>query len=53
MKTLNEVIKAHEICVQNLDCIDCPYYNEPADSPKWGCALCGECPKDTLFYLVL
>ena len=51
MKTLNEVIKAHEICVQNLDCIDCPYCDEPADSPKWGCALCGECPKDALFYL--
>ena len=37
MKTLNEVIKAYEICMSDGDeCNDCPYTDEMGEPKCWG-----------------
>ena len=49
MKTLNEVIKAYEYCVDNkyMDCRGCPYENK-----EYGeAACCDDDKKDALHYL--
>ena len=52
MKTLDEVIKAYEIClnINETSCRDCPYTEFNAEG-KWACSLCGDCTEDVLHYL--
>ena len=52
MKTLDEVIKAYEIClnINETSCRGCPYTEFNAEG-KWACSLCGNCTEDTLSYL--
>ena len=52
MKTLDEVIKAYEIClnINETSCRDCPYTEFNAEG-KWACSLCGNCTEDVLQYL--
>lgn len=50
MKTLDEVIKAYEICTEEQPCSLCPYIKSDANG-KWACALCGDCTFDALHYL--
>ena len=50
MKTLDEVIKAYEICLNEECCDDCPYTEHDAEG-RWACSLCGDCPRDALHYL--
>lgn len=52
MKTLDEVIKAYEIClnIKETSCRDCPYTEFNAEG-KWACSLCGDCTEDALSYL--
>ena len=52
MKTLDEVIKAYEIClnINETSCRDCPYTEFNAEG-KWACSLCGDCTEDALHYL--
>lgn len=52
MKTLDEVIKAYEICLNDNEtsCHDCPYTEFNAEG-KWACSLCGDCTEDALHYL--
>ena len=52
MKTLKEVIKAYEIClnINETSCHDCPYTEFDAEG-KWACSLCGDCTEDALHYL--
>ena len=52
MKSLDEVIKAYEIClnINETSCRDCPYTEFNAEG-KWACSLCGDCTEDALHYL--
>ena len=50
MKTLEEVIKAYEICTQEQNCVGCPY-TETDINGKWACSLCGDCTRDAHQYL--
>lgn len=52
MKTLDEVIKAYEIClnINETSCRGCPYTEFNAEG-KWACSLCGDCTEDALYYL--
>lgn len=52
MKSLDEVIKAYEIClnINETSCRDCPYTEFNAEG-KWACSLCGDCIEDALHYL--
>ena len=50
MKTLDEVIKAYEICTQEQNCSYCPYVETDING-KWACSLCGDCTRDALEYL--
>ena len=50
MKTLDEVIKAYEICTQEQSCSLCPYIESDTNG-KWACSLCGDCTHDALHYL--
>jgi hypothetical protein len=52
MKTLDEVIKAYEIClnINETSCRGCPYTEFNAEG-KWACSLCGDCTEDALHYL--
>ena len=55
MRTLDEVIKAYEICRQSIspfdeNCKECPYHEED-ENGKWLGSYCGDFHFDTLHYL--
>ena len=51
MKTLDEVIKALEICSTDDDpCDKCPY-TEFDKNGVWACSMCGDFAEDALHYL--
>ena len=55
MKTLDEVIKAYEICRQSISpfdekCKECPYHEED-ENGNWLGSYCGDCHFDALHYL--
>lgn len=50
MKTIDDVLKAYDICINEKSCDDCPY-TEHDEEGKWACSLCGDCTRDTVYYL--
>lgn len=50
MKTIDDVLKAYDICINEKSCDDCPYTEHNTEG-KWACSLCGDCTRDTVYYL--